>query len=82
MAVTIRFALTKEQAARTKSKQHFSGLKHSGWGMEARFRDCQDTLTLLEVLRGIWTQRPQGPEFERPFFVGGVTFRNLIPEAS
>lgn len=79
MAVTIRFALTKDQAARIKSRQHFSGLKHSGWGMEARFRDCQDTLTLLEVLRGIWAQRPQGADFQRPFFVG-VTLRNLIPE--
>jgi DNA polymerase-4 len=79
MAVTIRFALTKDQAARMKSRQHFSGLKHSGWGMEARFRDCQDTLTLLEVLRGIWAQRPQGADFQRPFFVG-VTLRNLIPE--
>ena len=79
MAVTIRFALTREQAAERKSKQHFSGLKHSGWGMEARFRDCQDTLTLLEVLRGIWKQRPTGAEFQRPFFVG-VTLRDLIPE--
>ncbi|GAC1356409.1 MAG: DNA polymerase IV [Acidobacteriaceae bacterium] len=80
LAVTIRFALTREQAARMKSKQHFSGLKHSGWAMEARFRDCQDTLTLLEVLRSLWSQRPVGPEFQKPFFVG-ITMRNLIPEA-
>jgi DNA polymerase IV len=80
MAVTIRFALTREQAGQMKSKQHFSGLKHSGWGMEARFRDCQDTLTLLEVLRGIWAKRPQGAEFQRPFFVG-ITLRDLIPES-
>jgi DNA polymerase-4 len=80
MAVTIRFALTREQAAQMKSKQHFSGLKHSGWAMEARFRDCQDTLTLLEVLRGIWKQRPQGAELQRPFFVG-ITLRDLIPES-
>ena len=80
LAVTIRFALNKEQAARTKSKQHFSGLRHSGWAMEARFRDCQDTLTLLEVLRGILAQRPQGADFQKPFFVG-LTLRNLIPES-
>jgi len=79
MAVTIRFALTKEQAARMKTKRHFSGLMHSGWGMEGRFRDCRDTLTLLQILRNIWRQRPQGEEFQRPFFVG-VTLRNLIPE--
>ncbi len=79
LAVTIRFALTREQATRMKSKQHFSGLKHSGWAMEARFRDCQDTLTLLEVLRSLWSKRPVGPEFQKPFFVG-ITMRNLIPE--
>jgi len=79
LAVTIKYALTREQAARMKSKKHFSGINHSGWGVEARFRDCQDTLTLLEVLRGIWAQRPQGEGCERPFFVG-LTLRNLIPE--
>jgi DNA polymerase-4 len=79
LAVTIRYQLTREQAERTKSKKHYSGIKHSGWGMEARFRDCQDTLTLLEILRSLWAQRPQGPEFNKPFFVG-ITLRNLIPE--
>ena len=79
LTVTIRFALTKEQTARIKSKRHTSGIKHSGWAMEARFRECQDTLTLLEALRGVWAQRPQGPDFAKPFFVG-VTLRNLIPE--
>jgi DNA polymerase IV len=79
MAVTIRYQLTREQAARVNAKKHFSGIKHSGWGMEARFRDCQDTLSLLEVLRGIWKQSPRGEGYERPFFVG-VTLRDLIPE--
>ncbi|WP_263366684.1 Y-family DNA polymerase [Edaphobacter bradus] len=79
MAVTIRYQLTRQQAEQMKSKRHFSGIKHSGWGMEARFRECQDTLTLLEVLRGIWARRPQGEAFQKPFFVG-VTLRDLIPE--
>jgi len=47
--------------------------------MEARFSPCQDTLTLLQVLRGVWAKRPEGEEFARPFFVG-VTMHNLIPE--
>ena len=80
MAVTIRYQLTRDQADRTKAKKHFSGIKHTGWGMEARFEECQDTLTLLEVLRGVWSHAPQGAEFGRPFFVG-VTLRNLIPES-
>ena len=79
MAVTIRYQLTKEQAERMKSKRHTSGIKHSGWGMEARFRQCQDTLTLLEAMRGMWARRPQGEEFRKPFFVG-VTLRDLVPE--
>ena len=79
MAVTIRYQLTKEQAERLKSKRHTSGIKHSGWGMEARFRECQDTLTLLEAMRGMWARRPQGEEFRKPFFVG-VTLRDLVPE--
>jgi DNA polymerase IV len=79
LAVTIRYQLTRDQADRMKSKKHYSGIKHSGWGMEARFRDCQDTLTLLEILRSLWVQRPQGAEFQKPFFVG-ITLRNLIPE--
>jgi DNA polymerase IV len=79
LAVTIRYQLSRDQAERMKSKKHYSGINHSGWGMEARFRDCQDTLTLLEVLRSLWAQRPTGTEFNKPFFVG-VTLRNLIPE--
>jgi DNA polymerase IV len=83
LSVTIRYQLTREQAearaTHSKVKRHFSGIKNSGWAMEARFRDCQDTLSLLEILRSLWAQRPQGPDFQRPFFVG-VTMRNLIPE--
>ena len=80
LALTIRFALTKQQAAEVKSRRHFSGVSHSGWGMEARFAECQDTLTLLEALRGIWAQCPQGATFNKPFFVG-VTLSRLVPEA-
>jgi DNA polymerase-4 len=85
MGVTIRYALTREQVAQAegagrRAKKHFSGLRHSGWGMEARFPPCQDTLTLLNALRGVWAKRPEGAEFARPFFVG-VTMHNLIAES-
>ncbi|ADW67377.1 DNA-directed DNA polymerase [Granulicella tundricola MP5ACTX9] len=79
MTVTIKYALTTEQAGRMGAKKHSSGIKSKGWAMEARFKDCQDTLSLLDVLRNVWKQRPRGEEFERPFFVG-VTLRELIPE--
>ena len=79
MAVTIKYALAREQAQRMRAKQHSSGIQQIAWGMEARFRDCQDTLSLLDVLRKTWAKRPRGVEYDRPFFVG-VTLRDLIPE--
>ena len=80
MGVTVKYALTREQAGRTKKlKQHTSGIQHAGWAMEARFRSAQDTLTLLNVLRGIWSKRPAGEDYARPFFVG-VTMRELVSE--
>jgi len=80
MSFHIRFALNREQEAHAKKlKQHSSGIVHDSWGMEARFRPCNDTLTLLEALQGIWHECPKGPDQQRPFFVG-VTLRNLIPE--
>jgi DNA polymerase-4 len=81
LSVAIRFALTRDQAASAaRAKKHFSGINHEGWGMEARFAPCQDTLTLLEALRGVWEQRPTGPLCQRPFFVG-ITLSRLLPEA-
>jgi DNA polymerase-4 len=85
MLVTIRYALTREQLAQTenagkRAKRHFSGLHHSGWRMEARFPPCQDTLTLLQVLRGAWAKRPEGTGFARPFFVA-ITMHSLIAES-
>jgi DNA polymerase-4 len=81
LSVTIKYALTREQVAYAeKVKQHYSGITQTGWGMEARFRPCQDTLSLLEALQGCWKQSPTGPEHRKPFFVG-ITLRNLIPES-
>ena len=80
MAVGIRYALTREQAERVETKKHSSGIQGTGWGMEAKFRKCQDTLSLLDVLRKVWAKRPVGPEYAKPFFVG-VTLRELVPES-
>jgi DNA polymerase-4 len=34
---------------------------------------------LLDALKGIWRERPNELEHQRPFFVG-VTMRNLLPD--
>jgi DNA polymerase-4 len=84
LAVTIKYSLTRAQAAEmartAKVKKHSSGITQTGWGMEARFRPCQDTLSLLEALQGCWKHAPHGPEHRKPFFVG-VTLHHLIPES-
>jgi DNA polymerase-4 len=84
LAVTIKYALNRaeaaENASKAKQKKHSSGLTQTGWGMEARFRPCQDTLSLLEALQGCWKQAPTGDLHRKPFFVG-LTLRNLIPES-
>jgi DNA polymerase IV len=80
LSVAVKYMLTREQTARVASKQHSSGIQGTGWGMEARFRECQDTLSLLGVLKKAWAKRPQGPEYSRPFFVG-VTLRDLTLES-
>ena len=81
LALTIKYSLTRDQAAGAKKvKKHTSGITQTGWGMEARFRPCNDTLSLLEALQGCWQQRPQTPDHQKPFFVG-VTLRNLIPDS-
>jgi len=80
LAVSIKYKLTRDEAAHAaKLRRHTSGIQHAAWGMEARFRPCQDTLSLLEALQGIWKQRPNGTENQQPFFVG-VTLRNLMPD--
>jgi DNA polymerase IV len=84
LALSIGFALTQRQAEQLAAtsgpaRQHFSGIQNENWAMEARFNDCQDTLTLLQAMTGIWQQRPQGPLYRKPFFIG-VTLSRLVPE--
>ena len=81
LGVTIKYSLSREQVGRvgTRVKKHTSGITQTGWAMEAKFRPCQDTLSFLHALQGMWNQRPNDEEHQKPFFVG-VTLRNLIPE--
>ncbi len=67
MHVTIRYQLTREQAACNREDQKtLLGIRHSGWGMEARFSPCQDTLTLLNILRALLVQTSRRPRVRAP----------------
>jgi DNA polymerase-4 len=75
LALTIKFAVPQDQAA----KQHYSGIPQQSWGVQRRTVECQDSQTLLELLRVLWDERPKGRDYEKPFFVG-VTLQDLVPE--
>jgi DNA polymerase-4 len=85
LSMHIGFALSRQQVEQREreyraTRKHYSGIQNESWGMEARFSDCQDTLTLLEAMTGVWQQRPVGPLYRKPFFIG-VTLSRLVPES-
>ncbi|MBI3872926.1 MAG: DNA polymerase, partial [candidate division Zixibacteria bacterium] len=47
------------------------------WEAKTTFIECQDTLTLLQTLRGLWAQHPATTN--RPLMVG-VTLLGLVPD--
>ena len=75
MTVTLRFAVPKTAAA----SKHSSGIHQQPWAQSGSLIECQDNQTLLEGLQRIWKQRPSGPAYQKPFFVG-VSLGNLVPD--
>ena len=73
--LTIKYSVPRERAEST----HSSGISQSNWHKHLSLLECQDTQTLIEALQKLWSQRPRGPLYQRPFFVG-VTLNNLVPE--
>jgi uncharacterized protein YjdB len=72
MSVTIRYALTREQAARAeKVEEALQRHQHdSGWGMEARFRPARTRSRCSKPARHLGSSGPRAPSSARPFFVG------------
>ncbi len=56
----------------------FGPARSETWHREAAIAECQDTTTLIEVLRRLWEMMP--PEKTQPFFVS-VTLGELVSEA-
>jgi DNA polymerase-4 len=75
LSLHIKFAVPKENAA----KQYYSGIPQSGWSRGFSIIECQDNQTLVEGLQKLWTERPQGDLYLKPFFIG-VALGNLVPE--
>ena len=75
MDLSIKYSVPRERA----ESLHLSGIAQRGWHKHLSLLECQDTQTLIEGLQKLWAQRPTGPLYRRPFFVG-VTLNDLVPD--
>lgn len=75
VTLSVKFAVPK----RTAKKLHHSGIPQAGWSRGMTVIECQDNQTLVEALRKLWSEMPQGETLQKPFFVG-VWLGNLVPD--
>lgn len=75
VTVTIRYLVPKA----TASSQHYSGIPQSVWSQGLSIIECQDNQTLGEAFIKLWSARPIGRNYEKPFFVG-VGLSGLVPD--
>ncbi len=76
MCVSLRFAVAKSAAR----GEHYAGIPQQSWTEQLRLVECQDSQTLIEALRKLWSMRPTGAMFAKPFLVS-VTLLDLVPDA-
>ena len=76
ISLSLRFTVPKNAA----TGKHGSGIPQQTWTGQLRLVECQDPQTLVEGLRKLWSMRPTGSLYEKPFLVS-VTLINLVPDA-
>ena len=76
ISLSLRFAVPKSSAR----GQHYSGIPQQAWTEQLRLIECHDSQTLIEGLQKLWSMRPTGEIYERPFLVS-VTLIDLVPDA-
>ncbi len=55
------------------------GAPTRGWHGELRLSECRDNPTLIAALSRLWAERPTGPAFDQPYFIG-VHLNGLVPD--
>jgi DNA polymerase-4 len=73
--LSLRFTVPKNSA----HGEHYSGIPQQGWSEQLRLLECQDSQTLIEGLRKLWSMRPVGRLYEKPFLVS-VTLLDVVPD--
>jgi DNA polymerase-4 len=91
MTLSIKFAVPREgrrtgpgsssnSASSTRNRAvHSSGIPQAGWSQGSSVIECQDTQTLVETLGMLWAKRPQGSQYQVPFYVG-IWLGELVPD--
>jgi DNA polymerase-4 len=75
VSLSIKFAVSRTDAL----KLHNSGIPQSAWSHGTAVIECQDSQTLVDALVKLWAMRPQGPQHQKPFYVG-IWLGNLVPD--
>jgi len=75
MGLAIGFAVPRGEKKPVSS----FGMPTRGWKAELRLSECRDNPTLVAALCRLWASKPDGPEFEHPYFIG-VSLNGLVPD--
>ena len=76
MGLTIAFV----GKGRVRGSSPFGPSKSESWSAEIRLLECQDNPTLIGALQKLWSSRPQGPDYNEPFFLS-VVLNGLTPDS-
>lgn len=76
LTLSLRYVVPQHLA----HSQHFSGIPQLGWSDWTRFAEAQSNIGLIHALVELWSRRPQGSEYERPFQVG-LALDELVPDS-
>jgi DNA polymerase-4 len=55
------------------------GVPKKGWKAEQKLSECQDNPTLIAALARLWASKPEGEEFNCPYFIG-VHLNGLVSD--
>lgn len=76
ISLAIRFAVPKNSSR----GKRYSGIPQQAWNEQLRLIECQNSQTLIEGLQKLWSMRPVGAIYDKPFLVS-VTLTDLVPDA-
>jgi len=79
-ASRIGLTIAFQGKGRIRGSSPFGPGRSESWSAELRLLECQDNATLIGALRRLWNARPEGSDYQQPFFLS-VVLGGLIPDA-